>query len=69
MKIGLCVFVVVVVVLANFLLPFDCRSQPAPDTNRNFYLTSVTNQGEVDKYVQYNEITAKESLIKSPNDR
>lgn len=70
MKIGLCVFVVAVVIFASFFVQFDCRNyEPAADASRNFYLITVTGQGEVDKYVRYHEITAKESLIKSPSDR
>lgn len=62
MKLAVCVFV-----FANLWLRFGCKSYP--DIGRNFYLISVTDHGEIDKYIHYNELTAKESVLKSPSDR
>ncbi|XP_065212095.1 uncharacterized protein LOC135839811 [Planococcus citri] len=35
----------------------------------NFFAISVTHQGEVEKFIRYKNITAKESLVKTPGER
>lgn len=60
--------VLYLLVFANLWLHFNCTNMYL-DMNRNFYLISMTEHGETEKYVHYNELTAKESILKAPSDR
>lgn len=46
-----------------------CACGAVKKFENNFYLISVSRHGETDKFIHYNRITAKESMVKSPNDK
>lgn len=60
MKTYFCAFI-----LANLIIGDRCKNA---DSFKNYYLIAMTKRGEIDKYIRYNGVTAKESTVRFPSD-